>query len=480
MSSQAPTYALSTWFFLRALGVIYLAAFVSLAVQIRGLIGRTGIAPVGALLEDAKHFYGDRRLLRLPTLAWFNSTDTFLIVLSWGGAVLAVALVAGIAPVVTLTLLWAFYLSLFNVCRLFLGYQWDALLLEMGFLAIWLAPHTWLLRWPPIEQPPRVALWLTWWLLFRLMFSSGVVKVRSGDRTWRTLTALTFHYETQPLPTPLGWFAHQAPVWVHKASCAVMFGIELAAPFLVFAPQPLCALAAVLTIALMLGVMATGNYCFFNLQTIALSMLVFDDAAIRRVFPANRAAVTSASPLVLAVGALLAVLSVRPVAHLFARHLRWPRSMESLFASCEPWHLVNSYGLFAVMTTVRREIIVEGSDDGADWKRYDFKWKPSDPMRRPRYCMPHQPRLDWQMWFAALADYRAYPWFMAFLARLLENSPPVVRLLRTNPFPTSPPRYLRALTYRYRFTDPATRRQTGAWWQRELLGLYCPVLVRTD
>jgi len=478
MRAQSATYALATWGFLRALGLIYLAAFISLGLQVPGLIGRQGITPAAALLDDARSLFGRWRFLRVPTLAWAGSSDRMLLALCWGGAALALLLAAGIAPVVTLALSWACYLSLFNVSRLFLGYQWDALLLETGFLAIWMAPADWWPRWPPAD-PPRPVLWLAWWLLFRLIFSSGVVKLRSGDPTWRHLTALAFHYETQPLPAPFAWFAHHAPLWMHKASCAAMFAIELAVPFLVFAPAPLCYAAGVLITLLMLGIMATGNYGFFNLLTIALSMLVFDDGAVRRVLRTEAVpAPTPASPAAAAAAMLLLVLSLRPVAHLFAPSVRWPKPLEAIFAWCEPWRLVSGYGLFAVMTTVRPEIVVEGSADGAVWKTYEFRWKPGDPMRRPRCCMPHQPRLDWQMWFAALADYRVYPWFIAFLGRLLENAPSVVRLLRLNPFPAAPPRYVRAVLYRYRFTDAATRRRTGAWWERELLGLYCPVLTK--
>ena len=424
--------------------------------------------------------------MHLPTLAWLNSSDRFLLFLCWGGAALALVLAAGVAPPLIAALLWLFYLSLFNVCPLFLGYQWDVLLLETGFLAIWLAPLEWLPQWPalgavegpPVEEPHRVALWLAWWLLFRLMFASGVVKLRSGDQTWRNLTALAFHYETQPLPTPLSWFAHQLPAPFHKASCAAMFAIELIVPLLIFAPPPLCYVAGATTIALMLGIMATGNYCFFNLLTIALSLLVFDDAVFTISAPRN--IVASGWPwwILVPVAGLLGVLSLRPMGPLLARRVRWPGALRSLFASCEPWHLVSGYGLFAVMTRERREIIVEGSDDGATWQPYEFKWKPCDPVRAPRYCMPHQPRLDWQMWFAALADYRASPWFLAFLARLLENSPTVVPLLRRAPFPDRPPRYVRAVVYRYRFTDRATRRRTREWWTRERLGLYCPVLTK--
>jgi lipase maturation factor 1 len=461
MDVTGATYAVSGWLFLRALGAIYFAAFVSLGVQVKGLIGRDGILP-------AEVFLGAK------------ASDRFLAALCWSGAALSVLLIAGVAPVASLVLLWVCYLSLLNVSRVFLGYQWDVLLLETGFLAIWLAPLELRAHWPPRAEPHVIALWLARWLLFRLMFSSGVVKLRSGDRTWRSLTALFYHYETQPLPTPLAWLAHQLPTWFHRTSCAMMFAIELPVALLILAPPPFCYVAGVLTIALMLLMMATGNYGFFNLLVIALSLLLFDDVVWGRVVPVGALASPGWPWWVLALPAtVLLVLSVRPIVYLFDRAVSWPRPLERLFARLQPFHLVNGYGLFAVMTTTRPEIIVEGSDDGTTWTPYEFRWKPGDPKRRPRYCMPHQPRLDWQMWFAALGDYRMNPWFIAFLGRLLENAAPVIDLLARNPFPKAPPRYVRATLYRYRFNGIAARRATGEWWQREWIGLYCPVLRRS-
>jgi hypothetical protein len=473
------TYAISNWLFLRALGLIYLAAFISLGVQIKGLIGREGILPATALLDDLHAVFGRARFRAVPTFCWFSASDRFLQFLCWGGAALSIMLIVGIAPVVTLALLWACYLSLLNVSRIFLGYQWDVLLLETGFLAIWLAPLDLLPHWPPSAEPHPIVLWLAWWLLFRLMLSSGVVKLQSGDPTWRALAALMYHYETQPLPTPAAWLAHQLPTWVHKASCALMFAIELLVPFLIFAAPPLCYTAAGLTIFLMLLIMVTGNYGFFNLLAIALSLLVFDDAFWLHILPAGILR-SSGWPwwALVAPALVLLVLSIRPMVYLFDRDIRWPWLLGRLFAVLEPLHLVNGYGLFAVMTTRRPEIAVEGSSDGVTWQAYEFKWKPSDPRRRPRYCLPHQPRLDWQLWFAALGDYRTNLWFIAFLGRLLENARPVVALLGTNPFPDGPPRYIRALLYDYRFTNLAEYRATRAWWRREGPRPYCPVLTR--
>jgi hypothetical protein len=380
------------------------------------------------------------------------------------------------------------YLSLFSVCRVFLSYQWDTLLLETGFLAIFLTPLECVPHFPSITPPPPVILWLLWWLLFRLMFSSGFVKLRSKDLTWRKLTALCYHYETQPLPTRPAWYAHQLPVAFHKISAAGMLATELLVPFLIVGPPPFKRAAAFLFIALMLLIQFTGNYCFFNLLAIALSVLLLDDAillpAFRIVVPSltvtNIGFPTLSNAVGLGVAALILILSVQPVLRLFRKEITWPTVMADLAEFFEPFRLVNSYGLFAVMTTDRAEIILEGSRDGRDWIAYEFKWKPGRSERSPRWVAPHQPRLDWQMWFAALGWYANHPWFRRLLKALLAGSPAVLRLLKFNPFREHPPRYIRAVLYEYHFTNRTERRATGDWWKRERRGSYSPVLEQWD
>jgi lipase maturation factor 1 len=479
-SANEPTFAWAAWLFLRLLGIIYLVAFISLAVQIRGLVGTQGILPAPEFLQTNKK-WGWRRFYRLPTLCWFGASDRSLLLLAWGGAGVSLLLILGVAPAICLAVLWLAYLSLFKICRIFLGYQWDILLLEAGLLAIFLAPPLEIApQFPSAFQPSPIMRWLFWWLLFRLMFSSGMVKLRSGDLAWRRLTALCHHYETQPLPTPLAWYAYQLPPRVHKMSALVMFAIELLVPFLILGPAPLRHVAAGLFILLMVLIQLTGNYGFFNLLGIALSLLLLDDAFLLKLF--SHDGLSSAAPAInpwpnwvlLIIAALILSLSIIPVLRLFHLELNWPRPIRRLLEFLNSFHLVNSYGLFAVMTTERPELIVEGSPDGVTWRAYEFKWKPGELKRPPRFVAPHQPRLDWQMWFAALGFFPNNPWFERFLLRLLEGSPAVLSLLANNPFPNRPPRFIRAVLYDYRFTDSAQRAATGAWWRRERRGLYSP------
>ena len=474
--AAAANYSIGVWLFLRALGVVYALAFLSLATQIKGLAGREGILPAREFLQQARETYGGRSVFEVPTLCWSNSSDNFLSLLCWTGALLGGLVAFGIAQLPALMLAWLFYLSLFSAARLFLGYQWDSLLLEAGFLAIFLAPWR-LLPVGPVDIPPWPILVLLYWLLFRLMFLSGFVKLRSGDPTWKQLTALAYHYVTQPLPTPPAGFAHHLPKGFHKFSAIVMFTIELGAPFLIFAPPPFRHLAALLIVLLMLLIMLTGNYAFFNLLTVALCLPLLDNAFYASAFnqppTATTATATAWPPLVsIAVAALLIIFSVIRLLRLFRVDARIIRTIGNFLDS---WPVVNHYGLFSIMTTSRLEIVVEGSRDGKTWVPYEFKFKPGDLKRAPPWVAPHQPRLDWQMWFAALSDYRLNSWFIAFLIRLLQGSAPVLALLKYNPFPNGSPIYVRAVVYEYRFATRAERRASGTWWTREKRWLYCPV-----
>jgi len=478
--TERTVFCLSRWLFLRGLGCIYLIAFLSLWVQIHGLVGSNGILPAAQYLEAVREQIGTEGYYLVPTLFWLNASDVCLNLLCAGGVLLSFVLIAGFVPSFALIGLWTFYLSLVSVGQVFLSFQWDVLLLEAGFLAIFFAPLQLRERFTRALQPSTAFLWLFRWLLFRLMFASGFVKLAS-DEVWRNLTALNFHYETQPLPTWFGWYAHQLPEAFQKASVIGMFATELVVPFLIFAPRRLRTLGCIGLVGLQVLIILTGNYCFFNLLTIALCLLLIDDATWKGVLPRRLMPTIRfvEQPLhrygragIAIVATLLFLLSgIRFGGQLF-REIRFPD-----VAWITPFRSVNTYGLFADMTESRPEIIVEGSNDRIEWKTYPFRWKPGDLATAPKWVAPHHPRLDWQMWFAALqGSYQRTPWFLNFMGALLQGKPEVLQLLTEDPFPDKPPRYIRATLYEYRFTDLATKRSEGTWWHREWKRIYCPAI----
>ncbi len=483
-----PEWRLARDVFLRLLGVVYLVAFVSLGSQVEGLVGSRGVLPAAPFLAEVGSRLGAERFWLLPTLCWLDSSDVVLRILCWGGAAASVLVIGGLLTAPALAAAWISYLSLAVVCRTFLGFQWDALLLEAGFLAIFAAPIGLRCRLPCADPPARAPLWLLRWLLFRLLLSSGVVKLTSGDPTWRSLSALDFHYWTQPLPTRVGWYAHLLPGWAQSVSVLGVFAGELVVPFLIFAPRR-PRWAGFWGIVGFQGLIAlTGNYAFFNLLTASLAVLLLDDEvwpgrirewlARARARETGRASRRWPAPVTALLVVALFPASLAELQAAFGARLPGTAPLEAADRLLAPLRVVNGYGLFAVMTTARPEIVLEGSEDGRSWLPYGFRWKPGDPARAPHLVAPFQPRLDWQMWFAALGDYRANPWMRALLQRLLEGAPQVVSLLGSDPFPASPPRYVRAVLYLYRPTDWTTHRRTGAWWTREEIGPYSPVLRR--
>lgn len=477
-----PTYYSARHWFLRLLGLVYLIAFGSLWSQVDGLIGSDGILPVTPWLEVLRNRFGTEAYRLLPTLCWFNSSDWFLHFLCGSGVVLSLLLILQVAPLFCLILLWGLYLSLTVAGQVFMNFQWDALLLEAGFLSVFLAPFRLL---PSRRSQSPLSPWahfLLRWLLFRLMFMSGVVKLTSGDESWWNLTALRYHYETQPLPTPPAWWANQAPPWFHAFSTVVMFAVELGAPFLLFGPRRLRLTGVTALISLQLLIAFTGNYCFFNLLTFALCLLSVDDAVWPRLGRRTRTDPEVRGPawpwwIVVPVTVAVLAFSGPLIWSAFFPEVDWPPLISVPYAYIEPFRSLNGYGLFRVMTKTRPEIIVEGSQDGETWQQYAFKAKIGDLQRAPPVVAPFQPRLDWQMWFAALDEIQSQPWFMNFLVRLLQGSKPVLGLLETNPFPDAPPRYVRARIFEYHFTNFLEKRQTGAWWKREEKGLYCPAIT---
>jgi hypothetical protein len=470
---RRPSYRWARAIFLRGMGAVYLAAFWSLAVQADGLIGTRGIAPVGQFLDRAGQVLGSDRHWQVPTLLWLDSSDRAMHVLCWGGVGLGGLLVAGLLAGECLVLLWLAYLSLVSVGQPFLGYQWDALLLEAGLLAILLAP--WGLRLGRAAGGPSpAAIWLVRWLVFRLLFLSGVVKLASGDPSWSAWQAMLYHYETQPLPTWTSWYLHQCPSWFQAASAGYVFWAELVAPWLVFGPRRVRMAGLASIVLLQTLIAATGNFGFFNLLTIVLcTALVEDRDWGRKDHEPTRAGPRSRWRRGLFGMAATVIVAVTTMEGLDRAGLSivFPGPLEEVRRWVAPWRSMNAYGLFAVMTTERPEIEIEGSMDGEHWRAYSFRWKPGEVDRAPRFATPHMPRLDWQMWFAALSgDCRGQPWFLGFERRLLEGSPEVLGLLRGDPFPAGPPRLVRARLYRYRFTGPGER----AWWRRQETGWFCP------
>jgi predicted DCC family thiol-disulfide oxidoreductase YuxK len=465
---EPPRYELVSLLFRRLFGLVTLSAFVSFAVQAQGLIGSRGILPLHELVMSLARFRAERFVVA-PMVFWLNDSDLAIQAVCWGGAFLSLMLVLNLIPRLSLVLIYALYLSLFYGGQTFMNFQWDTFLLETTVVAFMMS-----LR-------PITGVWLARWLLFRFMFMSGVVKLISGDPNWRNLTALNYHFLTQPLPTPLAFYAAKLPAGLLQAATASMFFVELGLPFLIFCPRRLRFVSAFGILLLESCILLTGNYNWFNLQTMLLCLPLFDDAALQwlapplleRLMRTRAKAPTPRAALTVIVNAAAFVMVFVSLVQMDERFGGSPpapaAAIDEAFA---PFHIVSPYGLFSVMTTTRDEIIVEGSDDGRQWREYEFRYKPGDVRRRPQWAIPHQPRLDWQMWFAALDDAQRLPWFSRFLERLLENEPSVTGLMERNPFPDKPPAYVRAELYEYTYApnDDAA----GRWWDRRLAGLYFP------
>jgi hypothetical protein len=415
---------------------------------------------------------------RAPSIFHLRYSDRLLTGVAWAGAALAAAALLGLPEqgpawlsVAVWLVLWGLYLSVVNVGQTFYGFGWETLLLEAGFLAVFLGPAA--------SAPPTLLLWLDRWLLFRVEFGAGLIKLR-GDRCWRDLTCLDYHHETQPLPGPLSWFFHHLPRPLHRVEVLANHATQLVVPFGLFAPQPVARVAAVIIVVTQTWLLVSGNFSWLNLITIVLACAALDDSLLRAVLPVDPPAALAdparwEQAAVVAVTVLVVVLSWRPARNLVARR-------QLMNASFDPLRLVNTYGAFGAITRVRHEIVLEGTDDPAPgpataWREYQFKAKPGDPRRRPRQVAPYHLRLDWLMWFAAMSPPAAHPWLVELVTRLLEGDPATRRLLgRPDPFGDHPPAVVRARRYRYRFTSPAERRQTGAWWHRDLVGEYLPPL----
>jgi hypothetical protein len=470
-----PSTTLVRWLFLRSLGLTFFAAFHSLGAQVLGLYGAEGIEPLAPLLNETRARRGRSVWKRFPSLLWLNASDERMLQLIEAGKNASVALTLNLAPRASMAVAWASYLSFVSVGGEFLSFQWDSLLLETAADAFIVTPGGLA---PGIGRgrPPWTGTWLLRWLAFRLHFESGLAKIQSGDRTWRTATACRYYYETAPLPTQLGWRVHHLPPWVHRASTLATLALETAIPWLGLLTRRPRRWAFAKLAFLQAVLIGTGNYGFFNLLSLADLLWLLDDEDLwpswareqPPVMEPRRRRLLSAA----ASAGLMSLSGSLLLSRLTGRRLS--RRMARAYGAVMPFHLVNPYGLFSVMTTSRPEIIVEGSNDGEAWRAYEFRYKPGDVTRAPRQILPHMPRFDWLMWFAAMETPPL--WFVKFLVKLLEGSPDVLALLGRNPFPDHPPRYVRATLYQYRMTDLRTQRETGTWWSRERLGLYVPPL----
>ena len=452
------------------MGGVYFLAFGSLLIQVRGLLGSRGILPTGAVVAAVKKELGSKAFLSFPTVFLFSSSDFFLTFCAAFGMVLALLLIAGILSVPVLILLWFLYLSFVTVGQEFLFYQWDALLLETGFMSIFL----------PLAAPPGfIVMFAYWFFIFRFIFSSGWVKLASGDSTWRNLRALCYHYETQPLPNRIAWYLHQLPEPVQKLSTIGVFFFELVVPFLALGPPSMRLAAFALLVSFQLLIFFSGNYAFFNLLTIVLCVPLLDDRYLK-VFgdlPSVPALAGQAEVVVVFVASLFSIFLALNIIQLMRLFYR-PHWISRLLAVLEPFGISNHYGLFAVMTTERLEFVIEGSHDLAEWEAYEFRWKPGNLAIPPKQVAPHQPRLDWQMWFAALDPESIDPWLQSFVRRLLQGSAPVHVLLKEVPFKENPPKYIRLALYRYHFTDFDLRRETRMWWQRTLINTSSTLMLK--
>ncbi|SHW62634.1 Protein of uncharacterised function (DUF1222) [Mycobacteroides abscessus subsp. abscessus] len=456
----APEYWFSRLMLERGIAGVYLIAFICAARQFRALLGAQGMLPIPRYLSAVS-------FRQAPSIFHWHYSDRFFATVAWSGAVLSAALVAGAgdlvplwAAMLTWLLLWVLYLSIVNVGQRWYAFGWESLLLEAGFLAVFLGNDS--------VAPPALVIWLARWLVFRTEFGAGLIKLR-GDRCWRDLTCLYYHHETQPMPGPLSWFFHHLPKPLHRIEVAVNHVTQLIVPFGLFAPQPVATVAGAIVVVTQLWLVISGNYAWLNWLTMVLAF-----SAIAGPVPTSALAAPPVWFVVLVIGfsVLVVVLSYWPVRNLLSPQQR-------MNASFDPLHLVNTYGAFGSIGRIRREVVIEGTADSditdeTVWREYEFKGKPGAVGRLPRQWAPYHLRLDWMMWFAAISPTYGRQWFVALLERLLRGDAATLKLLRHNPFPDSPPSYVRAQVFRYRYSTPRELRHDHVWWHRSPEGQYFP------
>ncbi|MEW8508029.1 MAG: lipase maturation factor family protein [Candidatus Thiodiazotropha sp.] len=467
---------LISWLFLRLLALIYLVAFASLAVQITGLVGDEGILPVREHFNLAMEHYGERSWLWFPSIFWLTgSSDTMLQATTLLGILFSLTLLFARWQRFSLVLLFLLYLSLYHAAQIFTNFQWDTLLLEAGFLAIFL-----------LGGGNLLLIFLFDWLLFRLRFMSGLFKLVSGDPSWSDLSALSYYFETQPLPHIGAWYAHQLPELLLKAGVVLTLFSELLVPFLIFFPRRFRYFAAGITILMQLLIIATSNHNFINLLTIILCLFLLHDDLLKRFLPNSlvqriEATDTTPGPIrsALIVIALLLILPASLIA--FTSRVAGqpaPSMVQGFSQSVQRFGIGHIFHIFPTMQTQRQELVIQGSNDGRTWQTYDFKYKPGKPSTAPAIIIPHQPRLDWMVWFVPTQQPLQLHWFGRLMERLHQGSESVTALLANNPFPEKPPRYLRVDSFSYSFTSPQERAQSGKWWRIEYLGSFPQVAPR--
>ncbi len=509
----AAHHLIPRWLFLRALGLIYFSAFYSLIFQIRGLIGPQGVLPAGDYLSHVARSLGPLSLWYAPTILWFSAGSHMLIALCIVGMLASLLVVANLWPRAMLLVCFIGFLSFVAAAQDFSQYQSDGMLLEAGFISLFLAPAGLLPGWGDSSPPPRAGILLLLWEWFRIYFESGVVKLQSGDPTWRNLTAMDEYYQNGPLPTWIGWYVQHLPHWFHKTTAGATLIMELAFVFMAFLPRRGRIVCFCIVTAWQAGVILTANYTFLNYLVLVLGIFLLDDRLLRRFVPARfrrglpqpvdptSTVVTEdgepadgqtidlhTSTLRRHLGSLrIAVTAIMLtwvfydtsllLLHMFIR--AEPLPGEPIVA-LEPFRIANEYGLFANMTPHRYEIEFQGSSDGTTWTAYPFRYKPQSPAVAPGLYAPYQPRFDWNLWFASLGTWPEYPIVPRTEELLLTNDRDVLELFAGNPFAATPPRYVRAVLWQYWFTTLAEKRATGQWWRRQLLGTYAPTIERTS
>ncbi|MGO9640362.1 MAG: lipase maturation factor family protein [Candidatus Acidiferrales bacterium] len=512
--SWRPGFLTARWLFLRSLGLIFFSAFYSLLFQIRGLIGPNGLLPAGDYLQNVRDILGLARFWYAPSLFWVSSGDRALSIVCWIGLIASLALIFNFWPRASILVCLVAFLSFVSTAQDFSGYQSDGMLLEAGFLSLFLAPPGFRPGLGEKNPASRASWFLLVWLCFRIYFESGIVKVMGHDPEWRNFTAMDNYYQNGPLPTWIGWYVQHWPHWFHAASAVLTLAIELVLAFAMFLPRRFRIGLFFIITPWQIGIILTANYAFLNYLVLVLGFLLLDDTFLRRFLPQRfRISPQGASPPEEALAGAPSQDS-RELARPGRTEMpEWRRVLDQLRLSfialvltwdfyatsalliamlsqsaplpvapvraLYPFRIANDYGLFAVMTRNRYEIEFQGSRDGQDWIAFPFRYKPQDTSKPPRIYAPYQPRFDWNLWFASLSGWREYPFVINTEERLLTNDPQVLSLFAGNPFPGSPPTQVRVVLWQYWFTDSATKRATGQWWRRELVGLYAPSLERT-